>query len=455
MSVSWAASLPALCQQGRALQLPFDLSLPGGTARCETLLRILPGKRLVLRAQYRGEAVLLKIFFQAKHCREELAGYQLLHGTGVCTPALLDSHVADDAADSGGVCVYQYLAQGQPLDGLWQTAELPHKQQLLLQLLQQVRQCHAAQVMQQDIHLGNFLLADGVLYMLDPASCTRVSRRSAIDENLALLLAQLPAEDWQMMLMQCDKPGRLCRLALKHCRNRQRNYLRKIQRDCTEVADLSAAGMHILCRRDALTPALAAYLQAPTTWPADAVLLKPGNSAQVFRIRCGEQDLVVKQYRNKDWQRSLRRLLRSSRAARAWQFAHLLQQAGIDVPAPVALIEKKRGPLVTASWYLCQYRQGDDLLGAWAERAPSVSEKQVIQRLFRQLQQAGISHGDMKGSNLLSDGERIALIDYDGARLHGSSRAAQHALTEDKKRFLRNWADQPALQKMLAELVAP
>jgi tRNA A-37 threonylcarbamoyl transferase component Bud32 len=73
--------------------------------------------------------------------------------------------------------------------------------------------------------------------------------------------------------------------------------------------------------------------------------------------------------------------------------------------------------------------------------------------LFVLLQRSGISHGDMKATNLITDGEHLALIDYDGARQHAQQKTLVRALAADKQRFLQNWANKPVLQKRLADLL--
>lgn len=454
-------SLAALQAAGRELPLPFRLALPDGdTLLCTAALRLMPGKRLVLRATCHGKTVLAKLFFARRQLQQELEGFVLLQATGVPTPALLADHRLDD----GGICLYEFIEPATTLADSWQHCRAAGKRDLLNQLLPLLQQCYQRQVLQQDLHPGNFLLhtpAGGrhTMYLLDPASCLRFTDTTGQQDNLALLLAQLPFIDWPLVLdcigthfPNSDRHSLAVR-AQAYWQQRLRAYLKKIRRDCTEIADISRGKLRILCRRDLLDPALVQRLQDPASLAVDARVLKNGNSAKVFLLDIAGRPLVAKQYINKDWLRVLRRALRPSRAARSWHFAHALAFAGIHVPAPVALVEQKAGPLVTRAWYLCEYQPGLDLLTSWQQREPADGELEALQALFLLLQHSGISHGDMKASNLITNGEQLSLIDYDGTRAHRQQRRLQHALQRDKQRFLQNWNDRPALQQRLAELI--
>jgi tRNA A-37 threonylcarbamoyl transferase component Bud32 len=449
-------TLATLQSCGRSIPLPFRLALPDGSELlCTALLRLLPGKRLVLRATHGGRTILAKLFFAERNRQQELDGYALLQETGVPTPALLAQH----RIGSGGTCLYEYIDNATALDSLWQQSRSDTKAQLLGQLLPLLQQCHAQHVLQQDLHLGNFLLAGETLYVLDPASCQRTTDAAAVPTNLALLLAQLPFTDWPLALQAITAAypaldsHTLASAAQALARQRQRAYLQKILRDCSDVADCSEPGLHLLCRRECASDTLLARLREPARLADGATMLKNGNSAKVFCIDIDGRALVVKQYINKDWLRQLRRAFRPSRALRSWRIAHAFAAAGIRVPAPVAVVEQKSGPLVRSAWYVSEYTAGCDLLASWQQRGPSDGELEALYDLFLLLQHCDISHGDLKATNLLTDGEHITVIDYDGACEHQRAATLARALAADKQRLLQNWTDQPALQQRLAKVI--
>ena len=456
MQISALQTLVSLQNNNRNISTPFRIALPDGSELlCIDMLRLLPGKRMVMRAEYGGNAVLAKLFFDTRNLQKELDGFSLLEKTGTATPALLASF----RMEQGGVCLYQFIENAEPLDVLWQKNGAAKKAVLLEKLLPALQQCYQQQVLQQDLHLGNFLLQAETLFVLDPASCKTFSNENEQRDNLALLLAQLPFADWQPALEKIQTvfpaiaDNDLTKQAQQQWRQRQKNYLQKVFRECSDVADFGSGSLRVLCRRQILSETLAACLRNPQSLIDGSTLLKNGNSAKVFLTEIDGRKLAVKQYINKDWLRKIRRAFRPSRAARSWYFSHAFSFAGIRVPAPVALIEQKVGPFVTSAWFICEYSDGKDLLTCWNEREPNVEELSCIHSLFLSLQIIRSSHGDMKASNLISDGARISLIDYDGAQEHSNQSSLTRALAQDKQRFLQNWVDNAALQKKLIELL--
>ncbi|MCC7515784.1 MAG: hypothetical protein IT470_00420 [Pseudomonadales bacterium] len=449
-------SLQTLKSSGRAIAVPFTLFLTGdNTLQCSQILRLLPGKRLVLRADYEQQPVLAKLFFDTANWQKEIQRYQILRDTGIRTPKLL----AHYAVEEGGVCLYSFIDDATALDAAWQQGSDEQKRLWLDQLQHCLQTLWQRHLLQEDLHLGNFLLrtdaeGDAELWMLDPASVRPYARPQEPQHNLALLLAQLPRRDWPLLLQHWAVPSEVVTLAEQKWQERKHHYLQKIFRDCTEIADLSPnKQLRILCRRQQLDDTLANWLSQPTRFAQNATLLKNGNSAKVFLVMVGSKPYVVKQYLNKDWLRKLRRAWRPSRAARSWYFAHAFLFADIAVPAPVALVEQKTGPFVTSAWFISEYCGDENLLAHWQHTAPSVQELNSLRELFTQLAQLCTSHGDMKATNLLSNGQRIAVIDYDGASEWRQPAALQQALRKDKQRLLANWADNAHLQQQLTAVI--
>ncbi|MBK8102693.1 MAG: hypothetical protein IPK30_05270 [Cellvibrionales bacterium] len=280
-------TLAALKVSGRAVAVPFSIALPDHSILlCDTILRFLPEKRIVLRGIHHQQTVLVKLFFDADNWQKEINGFEKLQHAGINTPTLL----MQCALEQGGVCLFAFIDNAQPLDVLWQQADETEKRGYLDKLLPCLQTLWQHQLLQRDLHLGNFLLQtqeDGsaTLWLLDPASCQHFSHPHEQQKNLALLLAQLPLADWDFALQHLQGDAAINALAKQQWRQRLQHYLKKILRDCTEVADLSPhSGLRILAQRRFLTPALREQLKNPAALMQNAVILKNGNSAKVFRI---------------------------------------------------------------------------------------------------------------------------------------------------------------------------
>jgi tRNA A-37 threonylcarbamoyl transferase component Bud32 len=214
-------------------------------------------------------------------------------------------------------------------------------------------------------------------------------------------------------------------------------------------------GQHLsICCAGAFdTSALRELLEHIQHLPDHAHTLKRDpQSSIVSRVAVDGRDIVIKNSVNQGWLKLLRRCWRRSRARNAWHFSHLLQAAGIDTPTPMALVERKWGPLVLESWFVCEYLDADNLLDVWLYQEPSAREVDFIGKLFRVMKQLKMNHGDMKATNLLVADDKIYLIDFDGARQHVLHARLMYALMRDKQRFLCNW-QKPELEKLLRERI--
>ena len=125
-------------------------------------------------------------------------------------------------------------------------------------------------------------------------------------------------------------------------------------------------------------------------------------------------EVVVKQFRHREFRARLKRRLQGSKAAKSWRIANALLAAGLQTPEPVMRIESDRedGP----SFYICRYLAGVTearyLFRAAnagngeeeAERFPAVDFPAFVEalgRTARRLHDAGFWHRDLSGGNVL------------------------------------------------------
>ena len=109
-------SAEALRATGRTPALPFSLALGDGETLCiETLLRILPGKRVVGCGVWRGRRVLAKLFVaegSARHWQRERDGLAALAAARVPTPVVL---LATALPDGGHLLLTAWLDDAETL----------------------------------------------------------------------------------------------------------------------------------------------------------------------------------------------------------------------------------------------------------------------------------------------------------------------------------------------------
>jgi tRNA A-37 threonylcarbamoyl transferase component Bud32 len=457
-----------LMRAGRTVTVPFRIALRDARAPlvCERVLRLLAGRRMVAEARIDGRPVLLKLFFGSgagRYARREARGSALLARAGVAAPALLEcSRTADGA---GNVLLFEFLAAARPLD--------PDDGAGLAAAAAALARLHASGCVHTDLHLGNFLVATqgDALWMVDadgirrawPARRDRgVGRRASLG-NLALLCAQRPpradpdlervyrgyaaARGWDAVVPAFDLPA--LRAATRRAR-RQRieRYLRKTERSCSEYQVECAAGWLCICVRELFETVGRALLADPEAALRRGTMLKDGNSATVVRTELAGRAWIVKRYNVKSpWHRLRRSLQPRPRHRNAWRNGQRLHFVGIPTARPVALVERRIGPLRGVAYLLMEDLGDRDLLGALRAEAPNDATVASVVDVFAVMEELELVHGDTKATNFLRVGDGVAVIDLD-AMAPGPGASRRRA--RDRARFLANWDDRPVVRERFA-----
>ncbi|SDS88696.1 lipopolysaccharide kinase InaA family protein [Pseudomonas oryzae] len=464
--------LSELVTAGRSPALPLSITLPGGELRLRSLLRVLPGQRYVGEAEWQGRRVLAKLLVGARaerHHARELDGARWLREQGLDTPELLGEGMV---AGEGGWLLFAFLDDAVSLGGVWQTLAgeplLSAAQRAVLgEALAAIGRLHARGLWQDDLHLDNLLRRDGRLYLIDGGGIRAATPgqplpRAQALQNLGVFFAQLPAElepfgDELLEHYRTANPG--AELSAADLREpvaavrrwRLKDYLKKLGRDCSLFSvQRSGEGLTIVRRdqADSLAPLLGDLDGAIAAGRA----LKQGGSATVARVELAGRPLVIKRYNIKGLAHWLKRCWRPSRAWHSWVEGNRLEFLGIATPRPLAMRESRRFGLRGRAWLITEHAAGEDILTRFAahvQGTPPEAELKALDRLFAALLRERIGHGDLKGTNLLWQDGRWALIDLDAMRQHRCPRRFARAYARDRARFLRNWPADSALYRLL------
>jgi tRNA A-37 threonylcarbamoyl transferase component Bud32 len=463
-----------LCAAGRRPPLPLRVRLRGddnantGIVTLTRVLRVLPGKRMVGAARYNDQTVLAKLFIGRKSARDwqrEYDGIVALQAAGISTPALLQG---SELAGGGHVLLTRFLEPAENLAELWQACrDAPETAlALLTEALNTLGRMHEAGLVQQDLHLGNFLRHHGTLYVIDGDAVRVLTPGRPLPDaqatrNLAILLAQLPAtwDPRHAELLAAYRAGRTSAwqatgLAHELARVRAwrvKSFMAKTIRDCSRFA-VRQDSSHFTATVRSHARMLAPLLTDPDRAFDGAELLKNGRTSTVARIVHDDTTLVIKRYNLKNPAHALSRLWRPSRAWHAWQQGHRLAFLDIATPAPLALIEARLGPLRRRAWLITENCPGPNLRDHLAQGAPPpTAEARAILAFFEALQRERISHGDLKATNLLWHDQRIVAIDLDAMTAHRAQASYERAWRRDRARLLRNWPADCALHRWLDE----
>ncbi|RMP58047.1 putative phosphotransferase [Pseudomonas syringae pv. atrofaciens] len=471
--------LSELKTAGRTPELPMSLTLADAAGSAElqllTLLRVLPGQRYVGAGVWRGRTVLAKLLVgdkAARHFQRELAGVRLLAEQGLTTPLLLADGLQDG---EGGWLLFEFLEQAPSLGDAWTAVKhlppLADEQQAVLgEALSAIARQHAKGLWQEDLHLDNLLRHKGQLYLIDGAGIraeqagTPLSRQKVL-ENLGVFFAQLPRSfepfteellvHYLLSNAEHGLPMEALQKQIDKVRSwRLKDFMSKTVRDCSLFSVEDSASVFRAIRREE-EPAMLPVLSQADALLDKGHLYKTGGAASVGRVEVDGRQLVIKRYNIKNFSHWLKRFWRPSRAWHSWREGNRLMFLGIATPKPLAVQEKRFLGLRSKAWLVTEFIDGPDIIERFASYvengdAPEV-ELLALDRLFAQLIQVRISHGDFKGHNLFWHVDRWAMIDLDAMQQHSSQSSFAAAYARDRARFMRNWPTQSALYQLLEQ----
>ena len=458
---------------------PFIIELEQGEFFAEKLVRLIPKRRMVVFGSWRGVPAVAKIFFDrihaVRHLTAEVTGIKVMQENKIPTPELLYS---GPAADQGiQILICEQLTNANDLDMLWSQREsdeslLPTLQAVMIEVATQ----HVLGVLQRDMHLGNFLVTDKVIYTIDGAQIEAkpalIGRKESM-ENLALLISQLGAGvdglKHALFLHYARARGWLLKPAdtremqfqiKKSDVDRWQRYGKKIFRASTDFIELKRLGWKGMAQRRYLGDELQAFIKNPDAVfsKPETVMLKDGRSSTVVKANFDGQELVIKRYNMKNAWHRMRRMLRYTRAQRSWRLAQKLCLFNVNTALPVAYLESNWLGVRGKSYFVMKYIPGNDVKSYLAEfEQEPYAAANVMQRvanLLMSLTKLDVTHGDLKATNIIiNEHGHPYLIDLDGAIEHLSLAGLHRAWRSERKRFMRNFEDLPAISEVLNRLM--
>lgn len=434
-------------------------------AHCLQTVRYMPGRRVVCRGRWSDREVYAKIFIGSRayrYAQRDLQGARALETAGILTPSLL--HAGPDIDGKSEILIFSAVSDSVNAEQAWAelSADASARFTMAKKLVTEVAHHHNAGLMQTDLYLRNFLLQGERIYTLDGDAVRKLSgwgaRRKAL-QNLALLISKFDMVDeaaWLPDLLAVyarernwsDAPVSGCmrrRIAAIRKAVAGGYADRKVFRECTDIAVSRSR-----CRYQAIARPYASDRLRQALGKPDLLLdearsrrLKSGNTCTVAMAEIDGRKVAVKRYNIKNFWHGLNRALRQSRAAVSWSNAHRLYMYGIATARPIALLEKRCGPVRQQAYFLAEYVEAPDAAVFFADAGVAQTQKASaaanIARLFYKLYLLGIEHGDFKAANVKMMGSQPLLIDLDSMREHGCRWFFDRRHVRDLRRFMRNW----------------
>ncbi|PCI75092.1 MAG: hypothetical protein COB20_13705 [SAR86 cluster bacterium] len=469
-----------LISMGRHIPTPFGISVETkqGTVelKIDSLLRTVPGKRLVALSTWQNRVVIVKIFISSNRWKrgmlKDIAGINRLKQGRIPSPNLLLQTTTSDK--KAGVLIIEYLRQGASLATLFDEAKSEESKAEILEMgVKAVADCHQAGLWQNDSHLDNFMLCAGIVYVLDGADIK--SKGSVLDintrlKNLAMFLAQFPVSQdkhWRDLFDQysqqapgltIDDAGDFAGKIIKARRKRLNAYERKLTRSTTANRCEQGTNFFYIYDRSIHSPELDRFIADPDSFIIEQQLLKDGNSSTVAMVKINERNYVLKRYNIKGFWHGISRAFRPSRAHHSWRNASVLEMLGVATAHPYLYLEERVFWLFRKrAYFLCEYIEGHDLGTAWEKQELEISENEIValfRDLFKLMADYRISHGDMKATNFLLQDKELYVLDLDAMVRNRSKENFTEKFSKDLERFRKNWVGtsmEPEVETLLEE----
>ncbi|HPI92912.1 MAG TPA: hypothetical protein PLT09_03910 [Deltaproteobacteria bacterium] len=403
--------------------LGIHLSIPGrGEVVCTEVFRAIRGKRLVCLGSIGVAKVVVKLYFAnrraRRHWRRSDRGCRAFLDRGIPAPEILFSgHLPEYGIYA---MILEFLEGGVRIDRALSAAADEREQRALMdRLTAELALHHASGLLQEDLHLGNFMLRDDTIYSLDGdrvACCRRPPGRRRSLENLVLLLANLPV--WR------DADLDACIHSYVHARHwgisdSERTEVRAMV-GRKRRKDLSGYLAKALSSRDPFVvesePGLFAVLDKRNTGITLPEIREaawrnfPGHvdpSAGYDELSVGDHKFWILSTHGlgalffKPW----------FGAVRAWKQALALNRIGLHTPQPVALVLRRRAALLWRCSVLFRPVEGRGLREFFLSPHTTRKEKESCARdlagALARMQAVGITPGEVNPEGILVSGTTL------------------------------------------------
>ncbi|MCK5097325.1 MAG: hypothetical protein KAR45_04440, partial [Desulfobacteraceae bacterium] len=344
------------------------------------LFKIAPKKRIVCAGKWGEERIVMKFFLESRkadfYFNKELMGLKALKRSGTRTPDIVFFGIVENSNIK--MIALKEIVPASDMMSVWNnTKEDSGYAVLQKRILRKIAVLHNAGLKQTDLHLGNFLISINRIYTIDGDSVDVTRKGNPLSkelslENLSILFGQFYprldkiAEQSLEYYAECRgwtsdpdySPGLFTRLKPKIQKVRaikQKKYLKKIFRECSEFVHKKTRGMELVCDRKAYNSGLEKFINNPDLFINNGKTLIDNNTSSIAQIDIDNTLYVVKTFNIKSFSLFMQKLLKKTHTRTLWRNAHLLKQLGDQLPYPLLFMEKHSGPFCLKAYFIVKH----------------------------------------------------------------------------------------------------
>lgn len=170
-------------------------------------------------------------------------------------------------------------------------------------------------------------------------------------------------------------------------------------------------------------------------------IIKTDRATTVAKSTAAGRDVIIKRYNNQGFLNSLKYTLGGSRAKRVWRETYLLQELNIATPTALGYFDVLHKGRVIRSYLINEFFPEPILHYLLLEKLIPITDwpeiVELVRKLLSDLHNKGVTHGDIKNSNIIYNKGELVLIDLDSLIIHRSKKKLQSHIKKDIAAFER------------------
>lgn len=471
-------------QQAGYQNIKDILKFPNNDIKTLEVLRFLPHKRVVFKALWHDKEVVIKLFFHKDRDKrnaefqKEVDTIKFLTNLKLPTPELLDYKKIYYRDYSYVVTKFINSDTKKNID--------------ISEYFKAIAALHNYGIYQEDIHLKNFIIHDGIIHYIDAMEINlknhhqKLSIKTALD-NVSLFISQFSVDEQGMHLAKLndyfENINFLTEVEIKSNLSKYKKYIykksqkffnkrikdfsQKVFRDCSSFISFEKS----FANKEKITGVFnrkefykdqeffndfisneEKYKKGCETY------FKKGNTAEVFLLKSEQSKYVVKYYKVKNLFHTIKNSLQKTRAKKSWLKSNICEFLGINTMAPIGFFEVKKYGVFSGAYFITKYNENFDNLNSLLESNVKLKNKVIADDIARNLHALRINkiyHGDLKVNNMLRSIDKksqgMYLIDLEQMHKVENTKHFDYLHNKDKARLLRSLENYKDLHSLVTQ----